>query len=61
MPCTKEELVSAITSYAAARLTNDNNLIKFGGDSIVKLLDTLEFSEPAPVEKEEDFDDYQVD
>ena len=60
MACTKEELVSAINSYAAARLTNDANLIKFGGDSIVKLLDTLEFSEPAPVEEEEDLDDDQI-
>ena len=45
MACTKTELVSAINSYASARITNDANLIQYSGDLVSKLVETLEFAE----------------
>jgi len=45
MACTKTELVSAINSYAAARVSNDPNLIQFSGDLVTKFIETLEFAE----------------
>lgn len=53
MPCTKEQLVSAINSYAAARVSNDATLINIAASLLSGVVDTLEFSEPE-VEAEED-------
>jgi len=46
MPCTKEELVSAINSYAAARVSNDATLIQVAAQLLSGTVDTLEFAEP---------------
>lgn len=47
MPCTKTELVTAINSYASARVTNDGPLIQMAAGVLTELVDGLEFSEPA--------------
>ena len=44
MACKKSELVSAINSFAAARASNDANLIHFSGQLVGQYLETLEFS-----------------
>lgn len=49
MACTKGELVSAINSYAAARLTNDAPLIKMAAQNLQIAVDTLDFA-PEPTE-----------
>ena len=51
MACTKTELVSAINSYASARITNDQNLIQYSGDLVSKYIETLEFAEEPPAEE----------
>ena len=43
MPCKKSELVSAITSYAAARASVDGNLIQFSSQLLGQYVETLEF------------------
>lgn len=43
MTCKKSELVSAINSFAAARASNDANLMQFSGQLVSKYLETLEF------------------
>ena len=45
MACKKSELVSAINSFAAARASNDANLIQFSGQLVGQYLETLEFAE----------------
>ena len=45
MVCTKSQLVSAINSYAAARASNDANLLQFSVNLVTQLIDTLEFAE----------------
>ena len=52
MACTKGELVSAINSYAAARLTNDAPLIKMAAEKLQLAVDTLDFA-PEVAEAEE--------
>ena len=52
MTCTKSELVSAINSYAAARLTSDVPLIKMSAEKLQSVVDTLEF-DPEPVDQVE--------
>jgi hypothetical protein len=54
MPCTKDELVAAINSYAAARTTGDAPLIQLAAAKLVELLDTVSFAEPEPIQDEED-------
>ena len=56
MACKKSELVSAINSYAAARATNDSNLIQFSGNLVSQLVETLEFE---PEEEEGESNDDQ--
>jgi hypothetical protein len=51
MPCTKEQLVLAVNSYAAARVSNDATLIQVAAQILSGVVDTLEFAEP---EAEED-------
>ena len=53
MACKKSELVSAINSFAAARSSNDGNLIQFSSQLLVQYIDSLEY-EP---EEEETNDD----
>ena len=44
MACKKSELVSAINSFAAARASNDANLIQFSGQLVGQCRD-FEFAE----------------
>jgi hypothetical protein len=50
MPCTKEQLITAINSYASARTTGDAPLIQMAAATLSQVVDTLEFTEPAPEE-----------
>lgn len=52
MPCTKDQLVSAINSFAAARVSNDGPLIQMAAQVLSGVVDTLEFAEPE-VEEED--------
>ena len=57
MACKKSELVSAINSYAAARVSGDGNLISFSGQMIQQYVDSLEYApeeEEAAAEETED-------
>jgi len=49
MVCKKSALVTAINSYVAARLTNDNPLINAAASMLQPLLDSIEY---APEEDE---------
>ena len=42
MTCTKSQLVSAINSYAAARASNDTNLLQFSVNLVTQLIEQLE-------------------
>ena len=44
MTCTKEQLIQAINSYAAARQTSDPGLLEFAGKNLQQHIDSLEFS-----------------
>lgn len=44
MACKKSELVSAINSFASARVSGDGNLIAFAANLINNFVDTLEFA-----------------
>lgn len=59
MACTKSQLVSAINSYASARISNDANLIEFSVNLVTQLIESLEFAEEGKVEevKGEEADD----
>ena len=59
MACTKSQLVSAINSYASARVSNDANLIQFSVNLVTQLIESLEFAEEEKVEevKGEEADD----
>ena len=54
MACKKSELVSAINSFAAARVSGDGNLVAFSGNLLQEFIDKLDF-EP----EEESIDDDQ--
>ena len=45
MACTKEQLIQAINSYAAARQTADPGLLEFAGKNLQEHINSLEFSE----------------
>lgn len=45
MPCKKSELVSAVNSYANARVSADVNLINFSAQLLQQMIETLEFAE----------------
>jgi hypothetical protein len=51
MPCTKEQLITAINSYAAARATGDAPLVQMAAAALTQAVDTLEFTEPEPEEE----------
>jgi hypothetical protein len=53
MACKKSELISAINSFAAARASNDANLIQFSGQLVGQYLETLTF-EPEEEEANDD-------
>jgi hypothetical protein len=53
MPCTKDELVTAINSYAAARGTGDAALTQMAAAKLTEVVDTLSFSE-SPAEADDD-------
>ena len=44
MACKKSELVSAINSFASARLSNDPNLLNFAVKLASDLVETLDFA-----------------
>jgi hypothetical protein len=50
MPCTKEQLIAAINSYAAARVSGDAPLVQMAAEALTQAVDTLDFTEPAPEE-----------
>jgi len=54
MACKKSELVSAINSFASAKLSNDRNLLNFSVKLVSDLVETLDF---APEEAEVTNDD----
>jgi hypothetical protein len=54
MACKKSELISAINSFAAARASNDGNLIQFSGQLLGQYVETLEFEPEAELEENND-------
>jgi hypothetical protein len=56
MACKKSDLVSAINSYASARLTGDGNLLKMSGDLLSSLIESLEFEPEETLEQDTDGD-----
>ena len=54
MACKKSELISAINSFAAARASNDGNLIQFSGQLLGQYFETLEFEPEAEPEENND-------
>mgnify|MGYP001575181356 FL=1 len=44
MPCKKTDLISAINSFGAARVSGDNTLLAFSVNLVQSLIDTLEFA-----------------
>ena len=53
MPCTKLALVSAINSFATARVTGDGSLQQMAAVVLEELINTLEFAEePEDLESE---------
>lgn len=53
MACRKSELIAAINSFGSARATGDASLINFAGNSILQLIETLEFSPEEEATEEE--------
>ena len=51
MACKKSELVSAINSYANARVSADANLINFSAQLLQQFVETLEFAEEEVAEE----------
>ena len=51
MACKKSELVSAINSFAAARASNDGNLVGYSAALVEQFVNSLEY---APEENTED-------
>ena len=45
MACKKSELVSAVNSYANARVAADVNLINFSAQLLQQMIETLEFAD----------------
>ena len=45
MACKKSELVSAVNSYANARVAADANLINFSAQLLQQMIETLEFAD----------------
>jgi len=54
MACKKSELISAINSFAAARASNDGNLIQFSGQLLGQYVETLEFEPETETEENND-------
>lgn len=53
MACKKSELVSAINSYASARVSGDANLMNFSASLLEKMIESIEFAEEEGVLGEE--------
>ena len=51
MTCTKSQLLSAINSYAAARVSGDTNLLQFSVQLLEQTVGTLEFAPEANTEE----------
>ena len=57
MACKKSELVSALNSYTAARVSGDGNLVAFSAQLLQQCIDSLEYApeevaEEAPAEED---------
>ena len=52
MACKKSELISAINSFSAARVSEDQNLLNFSAQLLFQLMETLEFSPEEEVTEE---------
>ena len=57
MPCKKSELVSAINSYASARVTGDANLQAFSANLVEKFVNSLEYAPEEEAVEEEKTED----
>lgn len=58
MPCTKLALVSAINSFATARLTGDESLQQMSAAVLEELINGLEFAEePEELDSETEIDE----
>lgn len=44
MPCKKSELITALNSYANARITQDNALINMAATALQTMVDSLEYA-----------------
>jgi len=52
MACKKSDLISAINSFSAARVSEDQNLLNFSAQLLFQLMETLEFSPEEEVAEE---------
>lgn len=59
MACKKSDLISVINSYAAARASNDGNLINISASMLQQVIEKLEFEaeEETPVSETEVVED----
>jgi len=54
MACKKSEIVSAINSFAAARVTGDGNLQEYAARLVEQCLNTLEYAPEEETEEEQE-------
>lgn len=52
MACKRSELISAINTFSAARISDDKTLMNFAASVVFQLLDTLEFEPEDETEDE---------
>ena len=57
MTCKKSDLITAINSYAAAKMTGDSTLLALSVNLLQGLMDTLEFEKENVVLKEQASDE----
>ena len=53
MACKKSELISAINSFAAARVSGDRNLIGFSGELLGQFIEKLDFEPEEELENDD--------
>jgi hypothetical protein len=53
MACKKSELVSAINSFASARVSGDGTLVQFAGSLVTNYIESLEFAPEDETAEEE--------
>lgn len=52
MACKRSELIAAINTFSAARISDDKTLLNFAASVVFQLLDTLEFEPEDETEDE---------